>query len=317
VSLPDEPLVEEFLAWLRLERGRRPNTLAAYRRDLDRYAAFLHSRGRTLLDADPGLLAAFVNHERAGRAASSVARSLAAARMFHRYLADEGHRADDPTPLVDGVRVPDPVPKALAEEQVTSLLEAVAGDDPEARRDRAILEVLYATGMRVSELCGLDLHHVDRAARVALVFGKGAKERLVPFGSVAAAALDAYLGPLGREALVAQRRAGSRRDDAALFVGTRGRRLSRQHVASIVDTYARRAGLGTRVSPHVLRHSCATHLLDHGADLRVVQELLGHVSISTTQVYTRVSQERLVEAFRMAHPRARRAAPAPGGGTAR
>jgi integrase/recombinase XerD len=204
------------------------------------------------------------------------------------------------------VKVPAGLPKPLSEDQVTSLLDAVVGSDHLALRDRALLELLYATGARVSELCGLELGDVDAAARVVRLFGKGSKERLVPFGRVAATALAEWLGPHGRPLLEPARWA--RRGDAeAVFLNQRGGRLSRQHAWAIVTSYGRRAGIPDEaLSPHVLRHSCATHLLDHGADLRVVQELLGHASVSTTQIYTKVSQERLVEVYRAAHPRARR-----------
>jgi integrase/recombinase XerD len=232
---------------------------------------------------------------------------VAAIRQLHRFLVEEGRRPDDPSADLEPPRVPAGIPKPLAEEEVAALLAAPQGADPVARRDRAILELLYATGMRVSELCGLSLGDVDLDVRLVRVFGKGAKERIVPFGHHAEAALADWLGDGGRPALVPDRWA--RRDDAsALFLGVRGRRLGRQHVWLILHDHGTRVGLSDRLSPHVLRHSCATHLLDHGADLRVVQELLGHSSISTTQVYTKVSQERLWQVYREAHPRARRGA---------
>jgi site-specific recombinase XerD len=202
-------------------------------------------------------------------------------------------------------RVPSGLPKPLSEEAVTALLGAVVGNDPVHRRDRAVLELLYGTGMRISELCGLSLGDVDPESGLVRVFGKGAKERIVPVGRPALAAVADWLGPDGRPRLVPARWA--RRGDAeALFLNQRGGRLSRQAGWAIVTAYGSRAGLTDPLSPHVLRHSCATHMLDRGADLRVVQELLGHASISTTQVYTKVSTERLRRAFDAAHPRARR-----------
>jgi integrase/recombinase XerD len=304
VALPIE--AEEFLSWLSVEGGRSANTLASYRRDLHAYASWLTQRGRTVLDVTQDDLVAFVNERRAsGRAPASNARCLAAIRMLHRFLAEEHHRPDDPTALLEGVRVPAGIPKPLAEVDVVRLLEAASAGDPVARRDRAILELLYATGMRVSELCGISLGDLDRDERMVRVFGKGSKERIVPFGSAAARALDDWLGPAGRLQLVPSRWA--RRGDAdALFIGVRGGRLGRQHVWAILQHYGEQVGLADRLSPHVLRHSCATHLLDHGADLRIVQELLGHASIATTQVYTMVSQERMIEVYRAAHPRAKR-----------
>jgi integrase/recombinase XerD len=298
-------VAEEFLAWLAGERGRSVNTLDAYRRDLAGYCGWLGSQHRSLDDADRDLLEAFVAHRRSeGAASSSVARQLAAIRMLHRFLAEEGHRADDPTADLDGVRVPASLPKPLSEDEITRLLDAVVGDDAVARRDRALLELLYATGARISEVCEASLGDVDHEHRLIRLFGKGAKERIVPFGSVAADALAAWLAPPGRPQMVPDRWA--RRGDAeAIFLNRRGARLSRQSAWAVLKVYARRAGLTADVSPHVLRHSCATHLLEHGADLRIVQEMLGHASISTTQIYTKVSQERLLEVYRTAHPRAR------------
>jgi integrase/recombinase XerD len=299
--------VEEFLGWMTSERGRSANTLAAYRRDLRGYVGWLAEHGETLESVGTAALQRFVAARRAdGAAPSSVARQLAAIRMLHRFLAEEGMRADDPSADVDGVRVPAGIPHPLSEDEVSSVLAAVVGDDPVARRDRALLELLYATGARISEACGLSLGDLDHERGVVRLFGKGAKERIVPYGRHAAAALTAWLDRGGRDLLVPERWA--RRGDAeALFLNRRGARLSRQAAWTVVRTYGERAGVGDRLSPHVLRHSCATHLLDHGADLRIVQELLGHASISTTQVYTRVSQERLWQVYRDAHPRARRA----------
>jgi integrase/recombinase XerD len=201
--------------------------------------------------------------------------------------------------------VPAGLPKALSEAEVLSLLGAVAGDDAPARRDRAILEVLYACGLRVSELVGLSMSDLDLDAGLLRAFGKGSKERVVPVGRVAREALAAWLSPAGREAMAPERWA--RRGDAeAVFLNMRGGRLSRQGAWGVVRKYGDKVGLDDKLTPHVLRHSCATHMLDHGADIRVVQELLGHASISTTQVYTKVSTERLRRIYDSAHPRARR-----------
>ncbi len=286
------------------ERGRAANTLAAYRRDLGSYWRWLQSRSLDLTTVCGSDLEAFVALRRSVGAASSVARQVAAIRMLHRFLAEEGLRADDPTGDLEGVRVPAGLPKPLDEAQVASLLDAVTGSDPVARRDRALLEFLYATGARISEVCGLSLGDVDLDHRTAWLYGKGSKERLVPVGRVAVAAMRDWLGPEGRGRLEPARWA--RRDDAdAVFLNQRGGRMSRQLAWSVVKSYGRRVGIDeAHLSPHVLRHSCATHLLEHGADLRVVQELLGHASVSTTQVYTRVSPERLLQVYRTAHPRA-------------
>jgi integrase/recombinase XerD len=303
LELPLE--IADFLAWLRNERGRADNTIRAYRRDLTGYVTWLAGHGSDVTTVDASTIVDFVAERRqSGAAPSSVARQLAAVRTLHRYLLTEGERSDDPTADVEGVRVPAGLPKPLSEAQVGALLDAVTGDDPVARRDRALLELLYATGARISEACGLSMGDIDFDGRLVRLFGKGAKERIVPFGRAAAGALDEWFAPGGRLAMVPSE--WRRRSDAeAVFLNTRGGRLSRQAAWTVVRHHGRRAGIGGELSPHVLRHSCATHLLDHGADLRVVQELLGHASISTTQVYTKVSQERLFDVYRTAHPRAR------------
>lgn len=296
---------EEFLSWLVSERGRSANTLAAYRRDLNGYWEWLSQRGASLQTVDRHDVDAFIGARRAaGGAPSSVARQVAAIRMLHRFLAEEGMRADDPTADIEGIRVPAGIPHPLSEDEVASLLAAPPTNDPVGLRDRALLELLYATGARISEACGLSLGDFDHQEQLVRLFGKGSKERIVPYGRYAAAALAEWLGPSGRPHLVPARWA-RRGDSEAVFLNQRGARLSRQAAWAMVKKYGERVGIGDKLSPHVLRHSCATHLLDHGADLRVVQELLGHASISTTQVYTKVSQERMFDVYRAAHPRAR------------
>jgi len=307
VSRPLPVEAEEFLSWLAVERGRSLNTLAAYRRDLAAYVEFLVGRGVAVTDVTEPVVEDYVAFLRAARRApSSVARALVAVRSLHRFLEDEGEVAGNPAEEVGRPRVPAGLPKALSEVEVLSLLGAVAGDDAPARRDRAILEVLYACGLRVSELVGLSLADldIDADSGVLRAFGKGSKERMVPVGRVAREALAAWLAPPGRGVMAPERWA--RRGDAeAVFLNTRGGRLSRQGAWGIVRHYGDKVGLGSRLTPHVLRHSCATHMLDHGADIRVMQELLGHASISTTQVYTKVSTERLRRIYDAAHPRAR------------
>lgn len=305
MSSDELPLeAEEFLVWLSAERGRARNTVQAYRRDLLQYQGWLQSRGLSPLTVGHDDLTQLVAERRATDAAtSSIARQIAAIRMLHRYLAVEQYRTDDPAARLDGVRVPSGLPKPLTEAQIVSLLDAVIGNEPVHRRDRALLELAYATGARVSELVGLSVGDFNFDESLVRVFGKGSKERIVPFGSAAALALDEWFGPSGRVRMVPDR--WKRRGDAeAVFLNQRGGRLSRQGAWLVIKKYGERAGITDHLSPHVLRHSCATHLLDHGADLRIVQEMLGHASISTTQIYTRVSQDRLWEVYRSAHPRA-------------
>jgi integrase/recombinase XerD len=294
---------EEFLSYLTVERGRAPASISAYRRDLIAYEAFLAERGMTVMQADVSVVEAYVAFLGETRRATSTARALAAVRGLHRFCVDERGATVDPTEGVSTPRIPQAIPKALSEAEIELLLSAVIGDDPKALRDRAILETLYATGMRISELAGLRLGDLDLGRGLAVAYGKGSKERLVPVGRQAIHALEAWLGPRGRSAMAPVRWA--RRVDAeAVFISTRGRRMSRQAIWQVVRTAAVKVKLEDKVSPHVLRHSCATHLLEHGADIRVVQELLGHATITTTQVYTKVSPELLRRVYEQAHPRA-------------
>jgi len=296
---------ERFLTWMRVEQGRSDRTIEAYGRDIAQYELYLVGVKSNSRVVKPAVIEKYVGQLRANeRAPKSIARQFAAIRMFHRFMLDEGFRTDNPTSFIDGVKVPSGIPKALSEEEVELLLNAVKGVDSLAVRDRALLEFLYATGARVSEACGLSMSDVDMESNVARVFGKGSKERIVPFGRHAKEALEAWLGAGGRPMLCPQQWA--KRDHAdAVFLGVRGTRLSRQAAWGIVRKYAMLAGIKSELSPHVLRHSCATHMLVHGADLRIVQELLGHASVSTTQVYTKVDNEVLFEMYRESHPRAR------------
>jgi integrase/recombinase XerD len=300
-ELPIE--AEEFLTWLAVERGRSPNTLSAYRRDLGAYREWLVARGVPLVQVTAPDIAAYITHlKNQGKAPASVARASVAVRSLHHFLADEGFSALDAAAGVEAPRVPAGLPKALDEDEVTELIEGVVGDDPISQRDRAVLEVLYGTGIRISELVGLSIADVDLDGALLRAFGKGSKERIVPLGRPAKRALGEWFDA-GRPALEPERWA-RRGDSEAVFLNARGGRLTRAGAWLIVKKHGDRAGLGARLSPHVLRHSCATHLLDHGADIRAVQELLGHVSISTTQVYTKVSTERLWQVYQDAHPRA-------------
>lgn len=298
--------VRGWLDHLDVERGASAHTLAAYRRDLARYLDYLAAQEVTAPDQIrethvSGFLAELREGgpERMPLAASSAARTLVAVRGFHRFLALEGTVATDPAEGVRPPKTPLRLPKAIGVEEVERLLEAASlGDTPLALRDRALFEVLYAAGARISEAVGLDIDDLDLEAGEVRLFGKGSKERLVPVGSYAKEAVAAYL-VRARPALAAKGRG-----TPALFLGARGARMSRQAAWDALQTAATRAGLA-HVSPHTLRHSFATHLLDGGADVRVVQELLGHASVTTTQIYTLVTVAKLREVYAGAHPRAR------------
>ncbi|HJQ77062.1 MAG TPA: site-specific tyrosine recombinase XerD [Acidimicrobiia bacterium] len=287
--------IDEYLVALRVERGLARNTVDAYQRDLIQYLEFLQGR-RPDADAVEAFVAMLRSRDLAD---STVARKIASVRGLHRFLVSEDLWSDDPTALLDSPRRPDPFPKALTVEEAIALVEAPGVADPASRRDGALLEFLYGTGARVSEVVGVDLGHLDLEERVVRVTGKGSKQRVVPLGSMAIEAIGRWLPD--RMGLV-------RRDVAGdpLFLNLRGRRLSRQGAFDIVRKHAVVAGIEPgRVSPHVLRHSAATHMVEAGADLRTVQEILGHATISTTQVYTRVSPAHVMEIYVEAHPRSR------------
>jgi integrase/recombinase XerD len=288
-------VIDAFLDALWMERGLSRNTLQAYRSDLARYSAWLARRRRALTEAGSADILAYLG---SGTTPSvrTTARRLSTLRRLYQYLVREGRMSADPTALVEAPRVGRPLPKSLTEKEVEALLQAPATETASGLRDRAMLELLYATGLRVSELVGLELEQVNLRQGVVRVLGKGAKERLVPLGEEAVGWMERYL----REA-----RAGLQkgRADAVLFPGGRGRPLTRQAFWHALRRYARRAGISKIVSPHVLRHAFATHLLNHGADLRVVQMLLGHSDLSTTQIYTHVARERLKRLHAEHHPR--------------
>ncbi|HWC34143.1 MAG TPA: site-specific tyrosine recombinase XerD [Mycobacteriales bacterium] len=300
-------LAQTFLDHLKVERGLSLNSTNAYRRDLNRYAAYLADRGVTeVADVSERDVAGFLAELRAGApdrpalAASSAARAVVAVRGMHRFAMREGLTGSDPAASVRPPTPPRRLPHALPVDDVLAMLEAAAFDGtPKSLRDAALLEFLYGTGARVSEAVGLDVDDLDRQAAAVMLHGKGGKDRVVPIGSYALEAIEAYL-VRGRPALVGR---GAGR--GALFLNLRGGRLSRQSAWTILREVADRAGIRAAVGPHSLRHSFATHLLDGGADVRVVQELLGHASVTTTQVYTLVTVDRLREVYATAHPRAR------------
>ena len=300
-------MVGDYLAHLAVERGVAANTLAAYGRDLRRYLSHLATLGVPALGAvSEPVVAGFLASLREGDpdhpplSASSAARTLVAVRGLHRFAARDGIVAADVARAVRPPAPPRRLPKAISVDDVERLLEAAGFDGtPLALRDRALLEVLYGTGARISEAVGLAVDDLDRTSSAVVLRGKGGKERIVPVGSYALRAVEDYL-VRSRPALAAAGRGTPR-----LFLNARGGPLSRQSAWTILRVTAERAGLAAAVSPHTLRHSFATHLLDGGADVRVVQELLGHASVTTTQVYTLVTVDRLREVYATAHPRAR------------
>jgi integrase/recombinase XerC len=295
--------LQAFVAHLRDERGLSAHTVAAYRRDMTQFLQFAGRAGvADPAQVEPLLLRRFLALQRTrGLAAASIARKAAALRTGFRFLARRGLVVDDPAAGLGVPRGPKRLPVVLKPRQVARLLAGPDPVDPVGLRDRAILELLYATGVRVGELCGLRLGDVDLAADTVLVLGKGAKQRMVPFGEPARVALLDYLVK-GRAAMLPGPDRGGDRE--ALFFNRRGRPMTQRDVRGMLERYRVAAGAPAGTSPHTLRHSYATHLLEGGADLRAVQELLGHVALTTTQTYTHVSNERLRRVYEQAHPRA-------------
>jgi integrase/recombinase XerD len=299
--------VRDYLNHLAVERALAANTLSSYRRDLARYTELLAEAGvRSLTDVGPGDVGQFLARLREGDAghpplaASSAARAVSAVRGLHRFAVREGFTAVDPTVDLKPPPQPRRLPQAVSVDEVLRLLDAAGvGEGPLPLRDRALLEFLYGTGARISEAVGAAVDDVDLGAGAVLLRGKGGRSRLVPVGGYARRATEAYL-VRGRPALAG----AGRGSGGALFLNARGGALSRQGAWMILRRAARRAGLDSPISPHTLRHSFATHLLDGGADVRVVQELLGHASVATTQIYTLVTVDRLREVYAASHPRA-------------
>ncbi len=292
------PEVDAFLEHLVVERGLAQNTLEAYRRDLLRYCTFLRGRGRAAAGVDRAEIPRYLLTLReAGLSPRSVARHLSAIRHFHRFLWREGQASRDPTAHLESPRPWRRLPGVLSSEEVARLLAIPQPKTPQGLRNGAMLELMYASGLRVSELVGLRLSDLDFAVGIVHVLGKGDKERLVPLGEAAAMSLRAYL-ERGRPELE------RRRPSPHLFIGRHGHRLTRQMFWQIFKGAARAAGIVKRVTPHTLRHSFATHLLENGADLRSVQTMLGHADIGTTEIYTHVSRAHLKAIYDKCHPRA-------------
>jgi integrase/recombinase XerD len=297
--------IQRFLDHLTIERGLSVHTVAAYRRDLERYATFLRARGITdarrvderAVTAHVAAVSASTYGDGRSYRASSVVRALSSVRAFHRFLLRDGKISSDPTAAVIRPKLPRSLPKPLSVDDVARVL-AHPDRSSKGLRDRAVLETLYGAGLRISELVGLDVDDLDLQEGSVRVLGKGGKERDVPIGRYARDAISAYLTRVRPQIVTARSR-------SALFLNLRGGRLTRQGCAGIVQQHAAGAGIRKQVSPHTFRHSFATHLLEGGADVRVVQELLGHASVATTQVYTLVTREYLREVYFTSHPRAR------------
>jgi site-specific recombinase XerD len=294
------PRLEEYLQWLTIEKGRSLATIAAYRRDLNALVSWMAARHLEVTSVTEEDLERYFNAlRRARRSSSTVARAVAAIRGWFAYLLDEGHVTLDPSARLKGGRRGRTLPKPLGEEEVVALLDSIPSTSAIDLRDRALLEILYGTGARVSEVAGIELSDLDFDEELILLTGKGSKQRLVPIGSTLKAALLAYLGPGGRSTLAAAKRSPK------LFLNARAGALTRQGIDLVIHKRALAVGIErSRISAHVFRHSCATHMLAHGADIRVVQELLGHASIATTQLYTAVSVTTLQREYHHAHPRA-------------
>jgi integrase/recombinase XerC len=301
-ALPPE--IRRFAAYLETERRAAAPTVKAYLGDLAQYAAYLAELGAPVVPSSPALVRGFVARAAAGAGATSLGRKLSALRSFYRFLVREGLAPGNPARAVSSPKRPKRLPEVLPEEEVAVLVEAPASEDGAlALRDRALLELLYGSGLRVAELTGLDAVDVDLERGLVRVLGKRGKERIVPFGAPAGEALRRWLDE-GRPSVADAARGGAGRG-AALFLNARGGRLTARSVARRLDRWVLAAGLPRHVHPHVLRHCFATHLLGNGADLRGIQELLGHASLATTQRYTHLDWKRLAEVYDRAHPRAK------------
>ncbi|MGE0671265.1 MAG: site-specific tyrosine recombinase XerD [Parachlamydiales bacterium] len=285
----------DFLSYIASEKGLSTNTVAAYRRDLEMFFELLKGRGKLALEeVGEGDVIAFLAQLKSGQyASSSVCRSLVAVKVFFRFLKREKLIATDPTANLDSPKLWQLIPEVLTYDEVDALLKSPDPTDPMGARDRAVFEVIYASGLRVSEVCGLNLF--DISEKTVRVKGKGGKERIVPIAQAAIDAVDHYL--------IHFRDAQPEQKEAPLFVTSKGKRIDRTLVWQRIKLYGKKAGIGKPLSPHTLRHSFATHLLENGADLRVIQEMLGHASVATTDRYTHISQQHLTQAFSNFHPR--------------
>lgn len=293
-------LISNFIDYLGKQKGLAENTLDSYGRDLKQYKAFLENGGKmSVEDAGPATIVAYLLYlQKQGRAPATIARRLAALKAFYQYLVRESFLENDPTSNLESPKLEKRLPKVLTVREVDMLLKQPKPTTPTGLRDKAMLELLYATGIRVSELISLNVSDLNLEMGFLKCRGKGARERIVPVGSVALKSVRQYLQE-GRPRLL-----GSNPQEPSLFLNHHGRRLTRQGFWKIVKKYAQEAKIRKHITPHTLRHSFATHLLENGADLRSVQEMLGHADISTTQIYTQVTKGRLKEIYARTHPRA-------------
>lgn len=298
VTSPFSSALRQFFGHLSVERALSTNTLVAYRRDLKKYVTHLENRGVNQLEKITEEDVESLPESLETMAPASVARCVVAVRTFHKFLYDEGILEKNPAAFAHPPSTPQRLPKALNIEEIQALLDAKSADDPISLRDRALLEILYGTGARISEAVNLTADDIDTESGFIRYFGKGRKERIVPLGSYAVTALEAYI--VRARPVLAAKGSGT----SVLFLNKRGRPLSRQSAWGIIQEASEIAGLGKKVSPHSLRHSFATHLLQGGADVRIVQEMLGHSSVTTTQIYTRVTRDTMREVYATAHPRA-------------
>ncbi|MBU7007703.1 site-specific tyrosine recombinase XerD [Phosphitispora fastidiosa] len=292
-------LVKEFINYLAVERGLADNTLDSYNRDLKQFMAFLENeKVDDVQQATRHVIMSYMLFlQKRGRATATVSRHLAALKSFYHFLLREKYIEKDPTANLESPKLEKKLPRILTVNEVENLLSQPRGIEPTGLRDKAMLELLYATGIRVSELISLDINHINLEMGYIRCFGKGSKERIVPVGSLARKCVSEYLQK-GRAKLI------KIRSEKALFVNQHGRRLTRQGFWKIIKKYANKAGIAKDITPHTLRHSFATHLLENGADLRSVQEMLGHADITTTQIYTHLTKGRLREVYTKSHPRA-------------
>ncbi|MBM7854699.1 integrase/recombinase XerD [Desulfohalotomaculum tongense] len=295
-----EKIINSFIHYLSVERGLSKNTLLSYQMDLEQYTAYLRQQGVTGLEntSKSSIIGYLMHLQKQGRAPATISRRLAALKALYRFMLSEDLISEDPAANLESPRLSQRLPQVLTFQEVETLLEQPQLDQPAGQRDKAMLELLYATGIRVSELVSLNLEDVNLEMGFVRCFGKGSKERIVPLGSVAAKYVEVYL-TRGRIKLTK-----NKKEEKALFVNHHGKRLTRQGFWKIIKKYARKGGIGKSITPHTLRHSFATHLLENGADLRSVQEMLGHSDITTTQIYTHLTKSRLKEVYSQTHPRA-------------